>query len=307
MHDQQSFATWSYELHEQHLQKALSNDDNPLERLTTLRGSIHDWRHERMYRMLEPLLDWGGRWLTVGDGIGTDANWLLRQQADAVATDICDTLLQQAHSKGFIREYRRENAEQLRLAENSFDFALCKEAYHHFPRPYMAVYEMLRVAKKAVVLIEPQDPIQHAPTLLFLKNLLDRLSPGLLRHVWKNQHSFEHIGNYVYKISEREIEKVAMGIGQPAVAFCGLNDYVQYHPEMRQVPPNRRFFRRVKFHIGFRNLLCRLGLMPSRLLFCIVFRETPPEQIVMALKKRGYRYIRLPKNPFLKAASNPRP
>ena len=241
MPEKQSFTDRSYQLHEQHLHHQIEKEGDPLHRLTKLE-SIHGWRHDRMYRFLEPLLDWGGRWLTIGDGIGTDANWLERQGASVVATDIGDALLKQAKERGFIQEFRRENAEKIELKDNAFDFALCKEAYHHFPRPYLAIYEMLRVAKQAIVLIEPQDPLQRMPVLLWLKNILDRLAPDLLNRIWKNQYSFETVGNYVYKISEREMEKVAMGVGLPAVAFCGFNDYFSEHSGMSKIPPDQSFF-----------------------------------------------------------------
>lgn len=298
MPEQPSFAERSYQLHEEHLRQQTEAGSDPLQRLTTLVGSIHDWRHERMYRLLLPLLGWGGRWLTVGDGIGTDAAWLLRQGADATATDIGDALLKQAQEQGFIQVYQRENAEQLSFPDNSFEFALCKEAYHHFPRPYLAVYEMLRVARRAAVLIEPQDPIQQMPALLWLKNILDRLAPGLLQRLWKNQYSFETVGNYVYKLSEREIEKIAMGMGLPAIAVCGLNDYFVENPELSRVPPKPGYFRQVKFRIGVQNLLCWLGLIPYRLLCCVIFKEPPPPETIAALKALGYRYISLPKNPY---------
>ena len=298
MPDQTSFAEQSYQRHEAHLAQQSRQDHDPLERLTTLKNSIHDWRHARMYHLLTPLLAWTGRWITIGDGIGTDANWLMEQGATVVASDIGDALLKQAQEQEFIREFRRENAEKINLPDNAFDFALCKEAYHHFPRPYLAVYEMLRVARRAIVLIEPQDPIQRSPALLWLKNILDRISPGLVQRLWKNQYSFETVGNYVYKISEREMEKVAMGIGLPAVAFCGLNDYVKDGPEMRQAPPSPSFWGKVKRNIVFKNLLCRLGVMPYRLLCCIIFKEKAPAEVVAALEAKGFRYIELPENPY---------
>lgn len=55
--------------------------------------------------------------------------------------------------------YSVENAESLSFRDNEFEVAFCKEAYHHFPRPFLALYEMLRVASKAVVLAEPNDQI----------------------------------------------------------------------------------------------------------------------------------------------------
>jgi ubiquinone/menaquinone biosynthesis C-methylase UbiE len=297
MSENQPFSTWSYQQHERHLQAQAEQQGDPLHRLME-QDSIHGWRHDRMYRSLEPLMAWGGRWLTIGDGIGTDANWLIGQGATAVASDIGDALLQQAQQRGLIQEFRKENAEHIQLPDQSFDFVLCKEAYHHFPRPYLAVYEMLRVCGRAIVLIEPQDPIQQMPLLLFLKNTLQRFAPGMLSRLWKNQYSFETVGNYVYKISEREVEKIAMGMGYRAVAFYGLNDCPLDHPDMNKMPPDPKLFRVVKRQIAWKNWLSRLGIIPYRLLCCVIFKTTPPPQIIQQLETHGYRYIALPPNPY---------
>ncbi|WP_158308790.1 methyltransferase domain-containing protein [Desulfocurvibacter africanus] len=76
----------------------------------------------------------------------------------------------------FIPEYSVENAEKLSFANGSYDYLLCKEAFHHFPRPMIALYEMLRVARKGIVLIEPND---------------------------NGADGFEECGNYVYSLSRR--------------------------------------------------------------------------------------------------------
>lgn len=122
--------------------------------------TVDAWRHNRMYRCLDPLLSRfpGSRWLTVGDGrYGTDAHYLETHGVQAIATDISDTMLRRAKEDGFIKEYSKENAEKPSFGDGTFDFALCKEAYHHCPRPMLAVYEMLRVARSGIVLIEPDE------------------------------------------------------------------------------------------------------------------------------------------------------
>lgn len=74
---------------------------------------------------------------------------------------------------------------------------------HHFPRPYAALYEMIRVAREAIVIIEPQDPISKMPLLLSLVNICGKINPNFINKIWKNRFSFEPVGNYVYKVSER--------------------------------------------------------------------------------------------------------
>ncbi len=53
--------------------------------------------------------------------------------------------------------YELANGEALRIASRSFDLVLCKEALHHLARPLQGLYEMLRVARRAVAFVEPWD------------------------------------------------------------------------------------------------------------------------------------------------------
>ncbi len=100
----------------------------------------------------------GSDWLTIGDGrFGSDAHFLNEHGVNATATDIQDDLLKIGFENKFIKSYSKQNAEKLTYDSGSFDFAFCKEAYHHFPRPAMAVYEMLRVSKIGIILHEPKD------------------------------------------------------------------------------------------------------------------------------------------------------
>ena len=69
---------------------------------------------------------------------------------------------------------------------------------------------MIRVAKKGVILVEPQDPLTKMPLMLAIKNILDRFDPTILQKYWKNRYSFEEVGNYVFRLSDRKMEKIAM-------------------------------------------------------------------------------------------------
>ena len=151
------FNTKSYELHKKHFEETSGAQLENWKRNDT----VDYWRHERSYSLMNPLLAAypEASWLTVGDGrYGTDAHYILgKGMKQVMASDISDTLLIEAKRDGFITDYRTENAEKMTFPDGHFDFVLCKEAYHHFPRPAIALYEMLRVAKKGVILIEPLD------------------------------------------------------------------------------------------------------------------------------------------------------
>jgi ubiquinone/menaquinone biosynthesis C-methylase UbiE len=51
------------------------------------------------------------------------------------------------------------DAERLGLADDSFDLVLVQDGLHHLPRPHLGLTEMLRVARGAVVIIEPHTGI----------------------------------------------------------------------------------------------------------------------------------------------------
>jgi SAM-dependent methyltransferase len=202
--------------------------------LQTLR-QMHEYTDEKAaynhqkYKPFAPLFDRENTWLTIGDHYGEEAHWLSSRCKDVIAADINIDNLELAKEEGYITKYSHQNAEKMTFEDDSFDYVLCRESYHHFPRPYIAVYEMLRCAKKGAVISEPLDPLSKTSLLLTLCNLLDtKRNPVRSTRIWKNRFSFETVGNYVYKVSPREFEKLAMGVGLPAIAFhyAGFSRYL---------------------------------------------------------------------------------
>ena len=155
----------SIELQHQKQADAWTADRDAPDRAETLESwfredTVDHWRHARMYEPVRAFShDPDARWLTVGDGrFGLDSIRIRRLGFTSVLpTDIGDGLLEQSFRRGLITEYRVENAERMSFADNSFDVVFCKESYHHFPRGPLALYEMLRVARHAVILVEPRD------------------------------------------------------------------------------------------------------------------------------------------------------
>lgn len=261
--------------------------------------TINHWIHHRMLELTKPFVSEKKSWLTVGDGYGFDANYFFRKGLDVTATDISGTFLPLSQSHGFFEKYSVENVEKLSFGDGSFDYIFCKEAYHHFPRPYLGVYEMLRVAREAVILIEPHDPISKMPLLLALRNIFDRFDTALLQKYWKNRYSFEEVGNYVFKLSEREMDKLANGIGLPMVAFKGINNNY-YHPATakEKADDSSPAFRKIKRKLAFHDLLTKLSLMPSQVLCAVIFKKIPSKETMEAMKKEGFQIHIFPPNPY---------
>ena len=275
--------------------------------------SVDAWRHRRMYASLDPLLEAypASTWLTVGDGrYGNDAHYILERGHHAVASNITDSLLKVAHERGFIKEFLRENAEAMSLPNGAFDFVLCKESYHHFPRPMLALYEMLRVAREGVILIEPNDApslgsmqfiakqlIKAAMHRLGLRPQLRTADTSLVRPYGD---SWEEVGNYVYSISEREIEKVVLGMGYPACAFKGLNDYYEKGVEFEPATPQSALFRKVQERIATADKHSRKGL--SRyypgMIAAVILKNPMSTRSVELLRASGYFVKPTQPNPY---------
>jgi ubiquinone/menaquinone biosynthesis C-methylase UbiE len=273
----------SYQSHQNWFQK---HDKEEL--LSILRDNCLNRDNSTSHKPLFPILNPNDTWLTVGDCYGTDAIWLSPYCKEVMAVDILTAALELAQQEGFIKMYSGQNAEKMTFEDNSFDIVYCRETFHHFPRPYIAVYEMLRCAKKAVIIDEAMDIYLRMPFLTFVCNILDtRKNPKRSYKFWKHRFSFEAVGNYIYKTSPREFEKVAMGIGLSAIAF--------YHYNF--IKEGTNFQEKMKY--AFVEAISALKIIPYRRFASILFKELPDNETKKALCKYGYYYYELPKNPYL--------
>lgn len=85
-----------------------------------------------------------------------------------------------------------QDNERLTFSDNTFDYSFVSLSLHHLPRPLVGMYELLRVARKGVIVIEPNDAL--------LTRIATRL--GLATEV-------EASGNYVYRISDHDVDRMA--------------------------------------------------------------------------------------------------
>lgn len=297
-----SFQEKSYRQHAQHFKQFSSGGKKELHAKTWFeKDTVDAWRHQRMYKVVDPILmsEINAKWLTVGDGrYGNDAKYILDKGCKAIASDISDSLLKEANDIGYIFEYKKENAESLSFKDSEFDYVLCKESYHHFPRPMIALYEMLRVADKAILIIEPND--------YYINNKISEIICRKVKHVIKillriksDRHTFEDSGNYVFRIYRREIEKVALGLNYKMVAFKGINDAYLQGVEYEKISDNGPLQKKVKALINVENFLCKLGLMDYGIIAAIIFKREPSKELLQKLSEVGYEIIQLPENPHI--------
>lgn len=117
--------------------------------------------------------------------------------ASVTLTDISQKALNYAKQtvKGNF-EIDLQNAESLTYKDSSFDWGFVCNGLHHLEKPLIGLYELLRVSKKGIILIESQD------------SLLIRLAC-----YFRLSEIYEKSGNYVYRFSKREIEKTFKSYG----------------------------------------------------------------------------------------------
>jgi ubiquinone/menaquinone biosynthesis C-methylase UbiE len=293
---------FKYDNSQEELNKVLSDPDRRKTGETWFRNDTLDyWRHERMRAPLNPIVthDTAASWLTVGDGrYGTDGHYLLSIGAQNVhCSDISDTLLRIGKEKGFINSFSVENAESLTFSDCAFDYVYCKEALHHFPRPYIALCEMFRVCKRAVILTEPRDPSIDKAPLSFLSSAKRAITRSN-----SNGHGFEPAGNYVYAISEREIDKFLLGMHYNTVAYIGCND--AFAPGIEFVPLNssdvshKKMKSKIFARIKFRDFFQKMGMVKSGILTAMLFRDKPDSNLIAEMQNSGWIFRDLPSNPY---------
>jgi SAM-dependent methyltransferase len=150
--------------------------------------------------------------LTIGDNRGRDAAFFKKIiGCHSIASDLDISKLLPAKAEGFIDDCKIIDVEKIGYPDDSIDLVIVKETFHHWPRPMLGFYEILRVAKYGVVLIEPFD-CYHGQKI---KSYVD-----------PNDYSdnYEEVGNYLYKISLREILKACWSLYLDKVLAVGFND-----------------------------------------------------------------------------------
>lgn len=225
--------------------------------------------------------------VTIGDGRGgIDAIKLTERGAtDVLPTDISPFLLEKARAEGRISRFSVENAEKLSFSDAAFDFAFVKETLHHLPRPWLGLYEMLRVARLGVALVEPQD--QTRTPYEVLRRLKSKAIPG----------EYESGGNFVFRVSLEELYRVGLAMNLPAVAhryetFATIDgsDFIK---------TDERSARALKWKLkrGLRRVMAVIRLIRPMILLAVVLKEPPKPEDVAWFETNGWKLKYLQSNP----------
>jgi SAM-dependent methyltransferase len=106
------------------------------------------------------------------------------------------------------------NMENLTYSDNSFDYAVVHASLHHTSKPYKGIYEMYRVSRKGILLIESQD--NFTMRLLIKFNLTEDFENSSIKYsglaINKGGVDGTNIPNYIYRFTERELKKFSKGL-----------------------------------------------------------------------------------------------
>lgn len=268
--------------------------------------TLDKWRHYRMLDPIKAFISKNSTWLTIGDGrFGTEAHYIEKHGGRAHASDINIELLEKSKEMGFITEYSAQNAENLLFESNKFDYVLIKEAVHHFEKPWKGLYEAFRVAKKGVILIEPNDndPFKSGLRKKLFNSFKFWIKFFLKRSPNKYSYTFEEVGNFVYSLNNRELEKFILGMNHNHYAYKQLNDYYYQGVEFVKVDfPHLKDYLKIfklRFNIFILDSLTTLGFTESNLTQVVLFKKSPSPSILKKMENYNWNYRILPLNPYI--------
>lgn len=94
--------------------------------------------------------------LLVCGGVGGEATFFANHGfTDITNTDFSANALEVCKHRDPRLKTRLLNAEAMDLEDLSYDLVIVQDGLHHLPRPALGLNEMIRVARKAVIVLEP--------------------------------------------------------------------------------------------------------------------------------------------------------
>ncbi|MFA5156166.1 MAG: class I SAM-dependent methyltransferase [Candidatus Omnitrophota bacterium] len=144
--------------------------------------------------------------LVCGCGQGRDVYYLEKfyRPKKIYMSDIKPSCLVQASALFPYAKAIASDNQALALKDNSIDYVVIGTSLHHLPEPLKGIYELLRVAKHALIVNEPNDT--------WLTRLFEGF--GLAR-----EYEVEH-NNYVYRFRKREVEKISKAMFYRHATSC---------------------------------------------------------------------------------------
>ena len=112
-----------------------------------------------------------------------------------------------AHDSAPGTEHIPLDAENINLPDDSFDLVFASEVLHHCNSPHRAVCEMLRVSRRYVLFLEPNDSLAMR-ALVRMNFSFPYELPAVIDHDYRSGGLRDsHIPNYIYRWTGHEVLK----------------------------------------------------------------------------------------------------
>lgn len=131
-------------------------------------------------------------------GCGIDAHYLKKyyRPRKICFTDIHVQAMEKTQSNFYNDFFVLTDNHQLAFKSGSFDYVFIAASLHHLKEPISGLYELLRVAKNGLMVIEPNDS--------WLTRVFEKMG-------WAHEYEVEH-GNYVYRFNKRDVDKITKAL-----------------------------------------------------------------------------------------------
>lgn len=163
---------------------------------------FHDYFREIPFRYMAKLLQKhhidisNKKILIAGCGKGTDIYYLRKFYSPKIhVIDILKPAVEECVNAFNDIRGTVADIEQLPFNDNCFDYSFTAASLHHLSRPTLGLYELLRVSKYGIIVIEPNDSI------------LTRMATFL-----GFAHAIEKTGNYVFRFAKRDVIKITRSL-----------------------------------------------------------------------------------------------
>lgn len=231
-------------------------------------GDLWDWAKWYPLLVLEGFLPTitGKSVVATCCGAGRELGMFHKHGVRVTATDLTTEHLKSLVSEGVIAAAEEQNAERLSYTDESFDYGFVNAGLHHLMHPHAGLCELMRTSRQAAIFIESQDSLLHSFGKLMGRNA-----------------DFEPAGNYVYRWSEREIEKIALSAH--AHSYAVKTYFLPILLRMRGVKGETK--------VRWQNIIAVGNKMLSpigNLLIAMVFKRPPSPEQLQYLERNNYVY-----------------
>ena len=136
-------------------------------------------------------------------------------------------------------KYKHEDITSLSFDDDSFDYVIARDSIHHTREPHKSIIEMYRVAKKGILCIESRDSfIMQIIVGLRLSQDYEHAAVYYNDCKYGGVNNTE-IPNYVYRWTEREVEKTIQSYA-PSAKHNFIYKYGTSYPSIPKEEKNNR-------------------------------------------------------------------